>query len=112
MTDDQRGRDRLLAWRAEGPSNYYEASPNLARVLAVRAGSDQLAAMEPTLARFGRVVAETVEPAVAEVERHRQFPALLPYDYTGQAPKAPRPSPGELHSACGTVAHGRAACWS
>jgi hypothetical protein len=85
MTDDQRGRDRLLAWRAEGPSNYYEASPNLARVLAVRAGSDRLAAMEPTLARFGRVVAETVEPAVAEVERHRQFPALLPYDGVGRS---------------------------
>jgi hypothetical protein len=32
--------------------------------------------------------------------------------YTGQSPKAPRPSPGAWHAACGTFAHGRAACWS
>jgi hypothetical protein len=31
---------------------------------------------------------------------------------TGQSPKAPRPSPGAWHAACGIFARGRAACWS
>ncbi len=84
MADGQLGRDRLIAWRAEGPANYYEASPNLARVLALRAGPAALAAMTPRLTELGRAVVEVIEPAVAEVERHRELPASLPYDGVGR----------------------------
>jgi len=59
-------------------------SPNLARVFALRAGPALLAATGPNLGHFGQVVAEEVEPAVAMVERHREFPAHVKYDALGQ----------------------------
>jgi len=80
----QPGREDLLRWRGASPSNYYDASPNLARVFALRAGPALLAATGPNLGHFGQVVAEEVEPAVAMVERHREFPAHVKYDALGQ----------------------------
>jgi len=43
----QPGREDLLRWRGASPSNYYDASPNLARVFALRAGPALLAATGP-----------------------------------------------------------------
>jgi len=85
MADDQPGRDELIAWRREGPTSFYEASPNLPRVLRLRAGNEQLQAMEPRLANFGRALVDVVDPAVQEVERHHELPAPLPYDGVGRA---------------------------
>ncbi len=84
MSIGQPGREDLLRWRGASPSNYYDASPNLARVFALRAGPALLAATGPNLGHFGQVVAEEVEPAVAMVERHREFPAHVKYDALGQ----------------------------
>jgi alkylation response protein AidB-like acyl-CoA dehydrogenase len=85
MPDEQPGRDRLIAWRDAEPGNYYEASPDLARVLKLRAGSERFEGMRSRLEAFGAVMAEVVEPAVAQVESHREFPALLAYDAIGRS---------------------------
>lgn len=98
MADDQLGRDRLLAWRAEGPTNYYEASPNLASVLDLRAGPERLAAMAPRLSEFGQALVDIVDPAVAEVERHHELPASLPYDGVGRTIEAVEFHPAHLRA--------------
>jgi alkylation response protein AidB-like acyl-CoA dehydrogenase len=69
---------------ASRPTNYYDATPNLARVLARRAGAEHLRTMEPRLRDFGYVVATVVEPAVATLERHREQPAHVAYDSIGR----------------------------
>ncbi len=84
MPDEHPGRDDLARWRAARPANYYDASPNLARVLERRAGAAAVAAMEPRLRRFGEAVATVVEPAVVTLERHRGLPAHVPFDAIGR----------------------------
>jgi len=80
----EEGRDDLARWRAARPDNYYDATPNLARGLALHAGASQFGAMEPRLRAFGHVVATGVEPAVVSMERHRQLPAHVPSDAIGR----------------------------
>ncbi|MGH9082816.1 MAG: acyl-CoA dehydrogenase family protein, partial [Acidimicrobiales bacterium] len=77
------GRDELTAWRRELEGDWYADTPYLAHVLARRAGARRAASMAPRLAAFGRTVAQVVEPAVAEMERHRDLPASVPYDGVG-----------------------------
>ncbi|HUO48167.1 MAG TPA: acyl-CoA dehydrogenase family protein, partial [Acidimicrobiales bacterium] len=84
MPDDQPGRADLARWRDGRPANYYDASPNLARALEVWAGTVELDKMAPRLREFGGVMAGVVDPAVDVVERHRQFPAAVPYDAVGR----------------------------
>ncbi len=88
MPDSQPGRDDLASWWASRPTNYYDATPNLARVLASRAGAENLRTMEPRLRDFGRAVAAVVEPAVAVLERHREQPAHVGYDAIGRSIEA------------------------
>jgi len=68
----------LRQWRGASPSNYYDASPNLARVFALRAGPALLAATGPPR-HFGRWW-RGGEPAVAHGGAHREFPAHVKYD--------------------------------
>ena len=69
---------------ASQPTNYYEVAPNLTAVLDLRAGRPRREEMEPRLREFGRAVAETIDPAVTVLERHRDFPALVAYDGVGR----------------------------
>jgi acyl-CoA dehydrogenase len=83
VSDEQPGRSELRAWKATQPANYYDADPNLARVLDRWAGRDDREKMEPALREFGRTVASVVEPAVVRCELHREFPALVGFDGIG-----------------------------
>ncbi|MHB8219781.1 MAG: acyl-CoA dehydrogenase family protein [Acidimicrobiales bacterium] len=82
--DEQPGRRDLAAWREEMSTGYYERASNLTRVLSRRMDEDRLEALIPRLVAFGGEVARVVEPAVVEVERYRDLPAVRPYDGVGQ----------------------------
>jgi acyl-CoA dehydrogenase len=82
--NEQPGREDLARWMAARPANYYESTPNLRSVLALRAGATRAAGMEPGLKDFGGAVAEVVDPAVAILEHHRELPAHVPYDAIGR----------------------------
>ncbi len=82
--ETQPGRSDLAAWQASRPSDYYLATPNLREVLVLRAGISRTEAMEPALADFGRAVSQVIDPAVEELERHRELPAHLAYDGIGR----------------------------
>jgi alkylation response protein AidB-like acyl-CoA dehydrogenase len=84
MTVEQPGRSDLGSWWDSRPSNYYDATPNLARVLRRWAGESAAEKMEPTLREFGAAVATIVEPAVVTLEAHREFPAHIRDDGIGR----------------------------
>jgi acyl-CoA dehydrogenase len=75
-------RAELERWRAARPTNFYDATPNLARSLRVRLGGDGVRAIEPGLRAFGEAVAMVVEPAVQALERRP--PSLEPADPLGR----------------------------
>ncbi len=81
---DETGRHDLARWMASHPADYYAANRNLKTVLATWAGEGATTAMEPGLSEFGRAVSEVIDPAVEELERNRQLPALAPYDAVGR----------------------------
>ncbi len=83
-TETQRGRADLARWVDSRPGNYYLASPNLQSVLTHRAGPVRAEVATPSLREFGQAMAEVVEPAVATLERHREFPAHVPFDPIGR----------------------------
>ncbi len=60
---ESEGREALARWEAERPENFYEAAPNLGRVLRAHLDGDVVAALEPRLRAFGAAVAQVVEPA-------------------------------------------------
>ena len=84
MTEEQPGRAELSAWWDSRATNYYDATPNLARVLRRWAGEPAAEKMEPTLREFGAVVATVVEPAVVTLEAHRELPAHVRDDGIGR----------------------------
>ena len=84
MTEEQPGRNDLSAWWEARPTNYFDATPNLARVLDRWAGEAAREKMEPALREFGATVATVVEPAVVTLEGHREFPVHAPYDGIGR----------------------------
>jgi acyl-CoA dehydrogenase len=75
-------RAELERWHAARATNFYDATPNLARSLRVRLGDDGLRAIEPGLRAFGETVAMVVEPAVRTLELHP--PSLEPADSLGR----------------------------
>jgi acyl-CoA dehydrogenase len=75
-------RAELERWHAARATNFYDATPNLARSLRVRLGDDGLRAIEPGLRAFGETVAMVVEPAVRTLELHP--PSLAPADSLGR----------------------------
>jgi len=81
---EQPGRCDLVAWWDARPANYYDASPNLARVLDRWAGGAAREKVEPSLREFGAAVATVVEPAVVVLEAHRELPAHVPFDGVGR----------------------------
>jgi acyl-CoA dehydrogenase len=83
-SETQRGRADLARWVESRPGNYYLATPNLRAVLNHRAGPARAESAEPSLRDFGQVMADVVEPAVVTVERHREFPAHVPFDPIGR----------------------------
>jgi acyl-CoA dehydrogenase len=84
MMTELPGREDLLRWVNGHPENYYEVSTNLTAVLDLRAGAARRLEMEARLNAFGAVVATSIEPAVVTLERHREFPVLVPYDAVGR----------------------------
>lgn len=84
VTPEQPGRDDLAAWWDARPTNFYEASPNLARVLDRWAGRGAREKIEPALGEFGAAVATVVEPSVVVLEAHRELPAHVPFDGIGR----------------------------
>lgn len=78
------GRDDLLRWRAEKPTNYYVAVPSLETMLESQMGSGFTDELRKRLDTFGRVVATEIEPAVQLIEQSREFPKLHSYDEFGE----------------------------
>lgn len=81
---DQPGRDDLERWRESKSDNYFDATPALDEQLRLRMGPRYGTDLRERLARFGAVVAQEIEPAVAATERHREFPQHHPYDELGR----------------------------
>jgi acyl-CoA dehydrogenase len=75
-------RAELERWQAARATNFYDATPNLARSLRVRLGDDGLRAIEPGLRAFGEAVATVVEPTVRAAELRP--PSLEPADPLGR----------------------------
>lgn len=75
-------RSELERWQAARATNFYDATPNLARSLRVRLGEDGLRALEPGLRAFGEAVGMVVEPAVRAAELRP--PSLAPADPLGR----------------------------
>jgi alkylation response protein AidB-like acyl-CoA dehydrogenase len=71
------GRAALDRWHEARPTNFYEASPNLAAALRDHIG-DSFEEVEPPLYAFGEVVAGLVDPEVALLEARRDLPAVGP----------------------------------
>jgi len=84
VTEEQPGRSDLSAWWGSRPQNFYDAGPNLARVLDRWVGEAAREKMEPALREFGAAVASVVEPAVVTLETHREFPTHVAYDGIGR----------------------------
>jgi acyl-CoA dehydrogenase len=78
------GREALARWEAERPENFYEAAPNLGRVLRGHLGAEAAAALEPRLRAFGAAIAQVVEPAAQAQEREGHGPHLVPADPLGR----------------------------
>jgi acyl-CoA dehydrogenase len=81
---ENEGREALARWEAERPENFYEAAPNLGRVLRGHLGADAVTALEPRLRSFGAAVAQVVEPAAQTQEREGHGPRLVPADRLGR----------------------------
>ncbi len=81
---ENEGREALACWEAERPANFYDAAPNLGRVLRGHLGDDAAAALEPRLRAFGAAVAQVVEPAAQTQEREGHGPRLVPADQFGR----------------------------
>jgi alkylation response protein AidB-like acyl-CoA dehydrogenase len=75
-------RSELERWQAARATNFYDATPNLARSLRVRLGEDGLRALEPGLRAFGEAAAMVVDPAVQAAELRP--PSLEPADPLGR----------------------------
>ncbi len=75
-------REDLDRWRASRPTNFYDATPNLAASLRAHLGESGLAAIEPGLRSFGQAVATVVDPAVDVLESAP--PALASADALGR----------------------------
>ena len=73
-----------MTWRATKPINYFATIPDFEQVLELRMGRPLPESLREELVGFGEVVAARIEPAVAVLERHRQFPMLHSYDEVGQ----------------------------
>ena len=65
-------REDLDRWRASRPTNFYDATPNLAASLRAHLGESGLAAIEPGLRSFGQAVATVVDPAVDVLDPPRR----------------------------------------
>ena len=81
---ENEGREALARWEAERAANFYEAAPNLRRVLRFHLGADALAAFEPRLQAFGAAVAQVVEPAARMQECEGYGPRLVSADRLGR----------------------------
>ena len=51
MGDVDTGREALARWWQARPANWFDATPNLEHVLALRAGPERMQAMLPRLRR-------------------------------------------------------------
>lgn len=80
----QPGRQDLMTWRAAKPTNYFATIPDFEHVLGLRMGRALPETLREKLVAFGEVVATRIDPAVAVLERNREFPKLRSYDEFGQ----------------------------
>jgi alkylation response protein AidB-like acyl-CoA dehydrogenase len=70
-------RARLGGWEAERPTNFFDATPNLARALRTHRGDDDLAPFESRLREFGWTVAHSSRMQV-RLGRHARSHAHRP----------------------------------
>ena len=76
-------RAALAGWEAGRPTNFYDATPNLAGALRVHLGDD-VAGLDSRLREFGAAVAQVVEPAAQTQERVGNGPRLVASDALGR----------------------------
>ena len=81
---EQPGRDELIAWSESRTASFFDAVPELTELLELRMGRPAGPQLLDELRSFGRSVAETIEPAVVLLERHREFPQLRSFDELGR----------------------------
>ena len=92
--DQQAGRVDLARWLDGKPRNFYDATPNLARVVGMHGGDERLAVIEPRLRDFGATVATVIEPGVGTAAPHR------PFDWPPNAKRMSGVSPALSTYAC------------
>ena len=104
MSEHESGRSDLARWADGRAASFWDATPNLAHVLAGRLGEERAIAVTPSLAAFGAAVAGEIEPAVARLEADRTTPRLLARDRVGR-PAEQVEFRGEYHAAGRAVWH-------
>lgn len=82
-TEIERGRNALLAWEAEKPTNYFDWDGNLSRVLALRLGDERMGEERPRLSRAGEAVATRLRTLAVETNHDPNLPRLERYDGLG-----------------------------
>ncbi len=95
-----------MTWRAAKPTNYFATIPDFEHVLELRMGHALPESLREELVSFGEVVATRIEPAVALLERNREFPKLRPYDELGQHIAEIEFHPANAHAAQAAWASG------
>ncbi len=101
-------RDDLIAWREYRSRHVVDLTALTAHIRARRGErfpEDQSRRFE----EFAKVVTRTIEPAVATLEAHRDYPRLLPYDEIGRRVDRVEFHPAQTVAATATWAGGLAA---
>lgn len=82
------GRQRLQAWRAAKPTNFFEADQHLQRALQMHWGQEAFVAQRDHLAAFGAVCATTIDAAAQINDRIGNHPRLDRYTGIGERTEA------------------------
>ena len=82
-TNTEQGRSDLLAWAASKPDDFFGSDPNLAKVLALRAGAERTAAERARLTSVGRMVAGELSRLSIDTNHDDSLPRLERYDALG-----------------------------
>ncbi|MHB1947661.1 MAG: acyl-CoA dehydrogenase family protein [Gammaproteobacteria bacterium] len=79
---NQIGRDAIAEWQTDLQSNVYHDDKDFIHTIAYHF-PDNFALINAELEQFGRIVASTLEPLVAENHLAKNLPSLKPYDGIG-----------------------------
>ncbi len=85
MTDDiERGRNDLIAWEDDKPTNYFTWDENLGKILSLRLGAERFGEERPRLERTGEMVATQLRHLAVDTNHDDNLPRLERFNGIGQ----------------------------